>query len=148
MRLVTIPSSELELLGPLWDELNEHHLRGSDHFKAWFRDYTFEKHVAMRIRGKDCLAQAVESDGRREAFCISTMDGISRGEIDSLYVREEYRRRGMGRLLVESSLSWFEERRAAEVTISTAGGNEEVFGFYAKFGFFPSCHTLRAGDED
>lgn len=53
-----------------------------------------------------------------------TLIALPASDIDSLYVRPE--------------------RRVSEVLISTAGGNEEVFGFYAKFGFFPSGHILRA----
>jgi Acetyltransferases len=147
MTLIAIPSSEISLIRPLWEELNAHHLERSTHFKAWFSDYTFDKHLDMRIRGKELLAEAVEEEGAYRAFCISTIDSIGRGEIDSLYVRPERRGSGLGRLLVESALAWLGERRVSEVLISTAGGNEEVFGFYAKFGFYPSGHILRTEDE-
>jgi putative acetyltransferase len=144
--LVPIASADLSLLKPLWEELNEHHLRNSEHFKDWFRDYSFEKHVEMRLKGKELFAQAIEAGGSYVAFCLSTLGAISQGEIDSLYVREAFRGSGYGRALVESALAWLGERKAAAVTISAAGGNEEVFGFYAKFGFFPSGHVLRPGD--
>ena len=147
MRLVTIPPDEIEELKALWDELNEHHLRESLHFKAWFRDYSFEKHLAMRVRGKESFAQAVEEGGAYVAFCLTTLDSIARGEIDSIFVREAHRGSGFGRLLMESALAWLKERKAVDVSISSAGGNEAVFGFYAKCGFYPSGHLLRAGDD-
>jgi putative acetyltransferase len=144
--IVAIKGADLAELKPLWEELNEHHLRNSEHFKDWFRDYSFEKHVDMRLKGKELFAQAIEAEGSYVAFCLSTVDAISHGEIDSLYVREAFRGSGYGRALVESALAWLGERKAAELSIATAGGNEEVFGFYAKFGFFPSGHVLRPGD--
>ncbi|MBN1534850.1 MAG: GNAT family N-acetyltransferase [Spirochaetes bacterium] len=141
---VVIPKERIETIRPLWEKLNELHLRDSTYFKDHFGTFTFqrrcEKFAAMDEG--DVMIEVVEEDGKAVGYCISTMEQ-EKGEIDSLYVEEDYRRHGYGGRLVERSLRWLREKGCARIVVSVAEGHESVFGFYRAFGFYPRVTVLQ-----
>ena len=40
------------------------------------------------------------------------------------------------------SLEWINSYEAEDIMIGVAGGNEDAFGFYEKFGFYPRVTKL------
>ena len=48
----------------------------------------------------------------------------------------------MGEILVEMSVSWLNEQEVTRIFLQVAAGNEQVFEFYAKFGFYPAKMIL------
>jgi len=140
---------ELDITRPLWEKLNAMHLDDSRYFKEHFRSFTFEKRTAA-FREKsddDILIQVVLRDnGLAVGYCISTVDGVS-GELDSLYLEEEYRSRGIGRIMVEACIAWFNDKKCSRVVVAIADGHESVFPFYRKFGFYPRLTYLQLKDK-
>ena len=65
------------------------------------------------------------------------------GEIESLFIKEEFRKLGYGNKLVEQGISWFENNKCEKIEVSVAAGHESVFSFYEKFGFQPRMVSLR-----
>jgi ribosomal protein S18 acetylase RimI-like enzyme len=61
-----------------------------------------------------------------------------RAHVDTLIVDAAYRRRGLGRALVEQASAWAKHRGAAEVLLTLWSGNRDAQGFYAALGF----HTV------
>lgn len=58
------------------------------------------------------------------------------GEIDFLGVREDARRRGIGRILLQRALSWlFEEKNVTPVTLTVLSRNVEARSLYESVGF-------------
>ncbi|RJS90514.1 GNAT family N-acetyltransferase [Candidatus Bathyarchaeota archaeon] len=57
------------------------------------------------------------------------------GRISILYVREEFRRRGIGKRLVEELCRFFASKNVEEVTLNYIIGNEEAEGFWGALGF-------------
>lgn len=62
---------------------------------------------------------------------------LTYAEMESLYVRENYRGLGLGETLLSNAIAWMDEMGAHTKTVSVAVGNEKAFGFYEHFGFYP-----------
>jgi len=59
------------------------------------------------------------------------------GQISIVYVREEFRRQGVGRRLVEELCQFFSSEEVEEVTLNYVIGNKEAEGFWTALGFEP-----------
>lgn len=125
----------------LWEALNQHHLECSRDFKQYYLDMTWEKrkHALMRKAedGEMHLDLAMdEALGKTVGYCISSINTEEQtGEVESIYVDEAFRKRGIGSELMLKALAWMDQKGAEKKTVAVAAGNEEVFNFYRKFGF-------------
>lgn len=75
-------------------------------------------------------------------FCITSLSRDSIGEVEALYVLEKYQGNNLGTKLMQKSLQWLEVNNVSEQKLIVAVGNEQVFSFYRKFGFYSSYTTL------
>jgi GNAT superfamily N-acetyltransferase len=82
------------------------------------------------------------------AYCISTISKDGRGEIDSMFVEETFRGRGIGSELVRHALEWLERAGATSKVVTVAHANEEALAFYKRFGFEPKTILLHHSDTD
>ena len=120
-----------------------HHQEKSTHFADRFAGFTFTARCADLLRKAETGVLLVEMARDRETgiyagYCISSVDGDGVGEIESLFVEADYRKRGVGDCLIRRALAWLEEHGAKEMKIVVAYGNEEALGFYARYGFYPT----------
>lgn len=144
----TTGGAELLLdIQPLWEELRIYHSQKSLPFRQEFinRDFDSRRDVLLCKAGRGMLVELAADSASSEyiAYCVSTIDNNGRGEIDSLFVSQNYRRQGIGEQLVQRTLAWMEQAKTADIYIQVAGGNEEVLPFYASFGFQPRSITLK-----
>ncbi len=58
-----------------------------------------------------------------------------RGFIYNLYVQRMWRRRGIGRHLMEKAIDWLQTSGAEMIFLNVAGGNDEAQRFYERLGF-------------
>ena len=75
-------------------------------------------------------------------FCITSLSSDRLGEVEALYVLDQYQGNNLGTKLMQNSLQWLEENSALEQKLIVAAGNEQVFSFYHKFGFYSGYTTL------
>jgi ribosomal protein S18 acetylase RimI-like enzyme len=131
----------LDDIGLMWEKLNEHHAARSNHFSDVFAENTFAKRkqsiLSHSERGLHVII-ALNEEGERAGYCVSTVNRLRVGEIDSLYVRPEFRQTGLGEVLVKRSIDWLNAQDVSRIFLEVAEGNEEVYGFYARFGFYPA----------
>jgi GNAT superfamily N-acetyltransferase len=143
MEIKEITKSEIHVIQALWEKLNEVHLHDSIHFKEHFKTFTFEKRCKDLISKNstnikiDVLYNAKIPVG----YCISTIEDET-GEIESLFVEEEFRKLGYGYKLVEQGILWLETNRCEKIEVSVTAGHESVFSFYKRFGFQPRMISL------
>jgi ribosomal protein S18 acetylase RimI-like enzyme len=125
----------------LWQKLNNHHIESTEYFKEKFREFTFAH------RTKSLLDKAETGDiqvliakdkitDRKIGYCVSTVNSELSGEIDSLFVEKEFRKFGIGDMLISKALDWLESKGPKEIVLTVAGGNERVLDFYKKYGFY------------
>jgi len=138
----------LDQIKLLWEELNEHHCQHSPNFKDHYNRMTFEKRKSDLLKksllGEMRVDLAVdETSGCAVGYCVSSLIGEKIGEIESIFVNIEYRGLGIGDSLIKNALSWMDKEGATEKIVEVGDGNEQAFGFYARYGFLPRKTVLK-----
>ena len=65
------------------------------------------------------------------------------GKITNLYVKEKYRRRGIGKQIFDKFLEWFKSRNIKHVELSVDARNQIAISAYKKYGFFEFQKKMR-----
>lgn len=76
-------------------------------------------------------------DGVIEGYIIGRKTD-SRGHIIAIAVSNQYRKRGMGRLLLDAEIKSLRELGITEIFLEVRVSNEEAILFYRKMGFIES----------
>ncbi|MGQ9779461.1 MAG: GNAT family N-acetyltransferase [Bacillota bacterium] len=105
----------LERIEPLWERLRDHHRARAGRFAPWFARQTFARRRDELLRKSADGALFVEVARDLEAgvdvgYCVSSLDAEGQGEIDSIFIEETYRRRGLGGRLLRDALNWLAEK--------------------------------------
>jgi len=134
--------SLLDDIQALWEALNQHHRDAAVNFKSHYENYTFErrkKNLLLKAKnGQLRIEIAVDQETAENiGYCISRIEFSGDAEMESLYVRENYRGLGLGETLLSNAIAWMDEMGAHTKTVSVAMGNEKAFSFYERFGFYP-----------
>jgi ribosomal protein S18 acetylase RimI-like enzyme len=141
----------LDNIQDLWEELNKHHELVSKHFKDDFQAYTFQQRKAKLIKkytlGKLRVDIAKDKD-RPVGYIISAISEDSVGEIESIYIQKDYRGKAIGDELMGRALAWLVEGKVNSMVVDVAVGNEEVYNFYAQYGFHPRISRLKHKGTD
>lgn len=135
---------DIQLIQPLWEKLNKIHLNDSVHFKDHFRQLTFVERCKNLVfkDPSQLLIEVLFQEKNPVGYCISSIEG-NRGEIESLFVEESFRKTGYGEKIVKQALNWLESNHCEHIDVSVAAGHESVLGFYERFGFKPRMTILR-----
>ncbi|MHC1683556.1 MAG: GNAT family N-acetyltransferase [Clostridiaceae bacterium] len=137
----------LDYVKPLWEELNQHHKLKSSNFKSHHTNMTFQdrKEKFYNLLDKCELRVELAKDSEKDKFigyCISSFEENIVGEIESIFVMKEYRGNGIGEKFMKNALNYMDKVNCVKRKIAVAEGNENAFGFYSKFGFYPRLTIL------
>jgi diamine N-acetyltransferase len=98
----------------------------------------FRKHLTK----KDSCAFVVEEDGTIIGYLAGGIgeienyrNALKSAELDSMFVLEEYRERGVGKMLYESFVKWCKREDVKLLRVEASAGNKEAIGFYRRMGF-------------
>lgn len=145
IEFITGDTSLLDEIKELWEELNQLHIEKSVDFKNHYKAFTFaarKESIVRHIENGALLVAIAYCNNLKIGYCISSVvDGI--GEIDSIFVKTGYRKSDVGHKLMEMSLDWIKTNAAKKIVVKVSVGNEEVFGFYSKYGFAPCLTELQ-----
>lgn len=125
---------------PLWQKLRIYHKNKSKYFADTYANKRFQDRVDeltadLKVGIRVNLAKDNDT-GQYIGYCVSTIDKEMIGEIDSLYVEKEYRKRGIGNELMKRALEWLDINRVKSKRVVVAEGNEKVIDFYNHYGFY------------
>ena len=129
----------------LWNQLNKLHLEKSINFKHKFEKNTFQDRKETLIKeGKDLMIVLAKNEITSEyiGYSIASISKDSIGEIDSIFMDSKYRGLQIGDKLMTKPLEWMKNKGIRKIIIGVAAGNEDVFRFYSKFGFYPKVTVL------
>ncbi|GAB6275059.1 MAG: GNAT family N-acetyltransferase [Peptococcaceae bacterium] len=137
----------LDIIGPLWEKIKEHHRVKSKYFSERYSQITFNdrKKVFLEKAKSGAVRIDLAKDLNRDkyvGYCVSSITGDNEGEIDSIYVEADYRRMGIGDCLMKKTLEWMDTLSVEIRKIVIAVGNEEAISFYERYGFFPLFTTV------
>ena len=144
-----IPKRDLEIIRPLWEKLRAHHMAHSVNFREFYDAFTFEVRMKkfFELPESNLFVEVAEGPaGDIAGYCISSVTADGAGELESIYVEEEFRKRGVGAGLVRNSIEWLKSRNCAKISVAVANGNEAAFPFYEQFGFRHRLSVLELKD--
>lgn len=137
---------DIKKIEPMWKKLINYLETQSVENKEEFHNKRFEDRMAPVLRkiesGKYRLL--IVSDSNLDiGYCLSTItvDGV--GEVDSIYVDNDYRKKGIGEYLMEDALQFFDRNNTRKDILSVSEGNEDVMKFYRKFGYHTRYYVLK-----
>lgn len=135
----------LDDIKELWEALNQVHLEKSLNFKQYYRAFTFQARknsLMANTENKELFIVIAYHKDVKIGYCVSSIaDNI--GEIDSIYVKPDYQNKHIGNILLETSFNWIKSNNPQKISVKVSVGNEEVFGFYSKYGFKPRLTELQ-----
>lgn len=133
----------------LWYELKDHHSRIDPEFPDMSAPSFESSENGLKKNSRQILVDFVRcATGNVEAgYCISVIDDKDIGEIESLYVRKEFRKLGVGKELLNRALAWLDQNGAKAKRLSVLSGNTEAIAFYRSFGFESRLQELMIPTE-
>lgn len=144
IQFTEISVTDIDIIKPLWEKLREHQSSKSVNFGDDLKSVTWERRKnELTGANKRLKIFIATKDDKHIGYCISSITNEGKGEIDSLFIDDNYRKKGMGSEFMERALQWFDENGIKDIYISVFVGNEEVLGFYGKFGFAPRSIYLK-----
>src|SRR5215218_10504120 len=118
----------LDAVRPLWEKLRAHHVPLLSKFSGEGPPFDFasrkQEILAKAAAGKIRVELvSVTPDAVDFAYCVSTVSAGGRGEIDSMFVEEQFRCRGIGSQLVRHALAWMDDMGASSKVVTVAHAN-------------------------
>lgn len=139
---IELNKDEIDMIKPLWEKLRDHHRKLSAHFPERYDEFSFDERKKELLKKSENgilkIDMARDEDKKRYiGYCISSISDELVGEVDSIYLREEYRSSGIGDNLMKRSLNWMDDKSIKTKKIVVAVGNEDLLSFYKQYNFFP-----------
>ena len=138
----------LDRIEPLWQQLRLHHAALSSLWRDGLLSANFPQRKSGLIEksSRGLRATLAICDHADVAYCISTIAGDGQGEIDSLFVLEQHRHRGIARALMTDAMQWLRAQHADPIVVEVISGNDEAARLYERFGFRVRTLRLRLVD--
>ena len=143
---------EIDLIRPLWEQLNEYHLAKASRFRDHYEQMTFEDRKSHFCRLHESghlrldLAQDTKTAGLSGIACVRCPLIIPE-RWSPCSLTGEFRSAGIGTALVTRGLAWMDSLGTVRKRVSVGDGNESAWTFYRKFGFFPRMTVLEQKTE-
>ncbi len=142
----------IDTIQPLWEKLNKIHADVSVDFSKRFQHMGWQSRKEKLIQKSSALMFDYVIESTSESvigYCISTVekDNQKAGEIDSLFIEEEYRNLRIGSTLMQRAVDWLVQQHTETQKLLVVTGNEQVLEFYKELGFNPLFITLQKGEE-
>ena len=137
-----LDKQELFRLKFLWLKNSRYHSDKSEYFNDSFDASMFQKRVYSWNRAASLIITVAQKDENIIAFCISSIYE-EYGNIESLFVRSDFRKQGIGKRLVLKHIDWFHKNNCQRIEVSTVYHNQEAIEFYKSVGMFPKTITMR-----
>ena len=143
MQYLVIEKHSLDIIAPLWEKLKDHQRIRSTHFRDHYANRTWAKRKNELLSAKRLhVVLAKDEKDAIIGYCVSTISGDNTGTIESIYIEPVYRKNKIGDSFMKMALDWMNEQRVNNKVLTVGVGNEEVLGFYSRWGFFPRTIKL------
>lgn len=137
---------EIEIIKPLWEQLNFVHINNSVFFKKEYGNLSFSERMKLiynkvhdSIFKFDLILD--NETGTFVGYCLSSIQS-TKGDIESIYIDKQYRRLGLGDKLMRRALEWFKTNSIDDIKIDVVYANDEALPFYKCYGFDIKYYVL------
>lgn len=131
---------DIHLIKDLWEKNRQYHEWTSEHFGYKYKGLIFEdRMLGFESMNDEDMKITVASEGEIViGYCLSVVDaGI--GELATLHVLHDKRKRGIGQKLVDSHLDWLKKSTCNEIKVIVSQENDQTISFYKTLGFYPNA---------
>lgn len=135
MKIVKIDKKNVSQIRPVWEDLNKLHGELSTHFKEHFKSFSFAERMKQLEKKQSVAIFAAKEESDILGYCIASVEGEI-GEIDSVFINPEHRNKSVGKRLIIKAESWLRSKHVIKIHVAVAEGNESVFEFYNKQGYY------------
>jgi ribosomal protein S18 acetylase RimI-like enzyme len=140
----------LDRVERLWHQLRHHHADLDPRWRDGLLAATFDGRKSHLIEksvargGAMLVLLAVNGEGGDVVgYCVCTVSGGGDGEVDSLFVAPDHRRRGVGHALMSRATEWLTDRRSKTISVEVMTCNESAIRLYERYGFHPRTVRMR-----
>lgn len=146
---------DLNLILPLVKELTNFHHKLDDYYQTWTERAKKYKKWLLQNFGKKNFKVLVAKSDKNEiiAYGIATIKKPTRltsyikfkkfGFIEAIFVREKFRRKGIGRKIFKNLLDWFISHNIRVIELTTHAKNKIGIAAWKKYGFFEFYKGMR-----
>ena len=146
-----VGSRDVDRVVALWSALMGHHEAFDPHWRAApGAEGEWRRLLVRLLADADAAVLVWDEGGDLLGFCAAqievappTVAERARAEITDLFVREDARRRGIGRRLVEAATDWVRERGVPRVEVRVAVRNAEGQAFWRALGYADLVNVLQ-----
>ncbi len=128
----------------LWDYDRDPNLK-----TEWPYQEAGENYFKRRITGEHGVCFVAEQDGRIVGYVAGSVkkeidkpDTILRSELENIYIEDDSRNKGIGKLLTQELIEWCKANGAENIIVSAYYHNKDAISFYENSGFKPYTITL------
>ncbi len=142
---------DIKAILPVWGELASYHAALDPAFTPasnWPREYS--AYLRTLMGRADALALVARDNGDVIGYAVGRISTLPpffehryRGYIHDVFTRARFRRRGIGRRLVEELLNWFRDRGVIVVELTVAANNPDALPFWRRLGFQTYMHQMK-----
>ena len=136
IKMNVVPASEIDIdeLCDMWKELQDYH-KGMNLYtpesEEW-RTYK-KKEIQLLLQSENSKIFLVKGSNEILGYVRGVVQNVSPvfkvgkiGRIEEMFVKKEFRRQGIGNLLIHSIKQWFKEKMVERIDIQV--GNENISG--------------------
>lgn len=110
--------------------------------KDRFLTYTYKGYIDEFLGSDDAVIFIAQDEGKIIGF-LTVMVFNKDASIEDVFIKEEYRHRGIGSQLMRKAIDWIRKVNATDINVHVVVGNEKAIDFYKKFGLCHEGYTLR-----
>ncbi|MCJ7576823.1 MAG: GNAT family N-acetyltransferase [candidate division Zixibacteria bacterium] len=151
MEIISATDSQVFEIVELWKEFWDYHQKMDPKFFVMSEDgpSKFEEYLRDLIKSDDAQVLVVLDEGQIVAYSIAQIlkrPPIAKhpeyGFISHLCVKSEYRRKGLGKQILDKILEWFKSRQIDRIELSVVAKNQIAYSFWKKQGFEIFLHRM------
>ena len=116
--------------------MTEAHLADAAQLERLCFGEPWSENALRLLLGADACGFAVCSEDGRAVAYGGMLIVPDEGQVTNVAVRPDFRRRGLGALIVEAFIREARERGLEQISLEVRASNEAAIGLYRRFGFY------------
>lgn len=150
MKIILATYSNIPEIVKMWKEYMDFH-KEMDRIFTRTEDghLTVGQYLRDQIDSDDSQVLVAEDEGHVVAYAISQVSSHppeylykKHGHIDDMFVKSNYRRKGIGEEMLARISEWFESQNVRRIELRAVPENHIGYAFWKKHGFTDYVHVL------